>query len=158
MIDVRGYASVKGFKNVGDPKAKENDNLNWLLAEGRRVAALRSLGFASQATFLAPERGKQKDAPDPGHLELFAPLSPPTKQPVDAVWPARFPDYDSMHSSLEDWLDLTGDDQLPDAVRDGFTEAMMRSVVLAIKNDDLKSCRKLDPMVATTSGLPKAPL
>lgn len=147
-LEVRGYASQRSFDGVND-----SDPMNWLLAEGRRVAVLQALGFEPSGKFgsVHIKDGKlTADAQDetsppipsvrvPGSLSISAPeaLLPP---PPNSNWPAYFQDQKGMKQGLEKWL-VDAKVQASNNSSDRLEEAFQRSVVLALKSEDLSTCR-----------------
>lgn len=134
-IDVRGFASEKGFDGADD-----STGLNWRLAEGRRVAVLLALGINPEDGKFQPNEGKTAQASatttSVGMLDLV-----PAAPVAGLSWPARFADYNEMHTGLESWLHPVGISQ---EAQDRFAEAFRRSVVIAIWRADLAGCRPPD--------------
>lgn len=131
-VDVEGFASDNDFDGASEERDKE---LNWLLAEGRRVAVLLALGFNAETGMFALDAVEQGD----GHGTLDLQPSQTGVSFADLKWDARFSDFDDMRSELGRWLDL--EIQQNDPRQDGFAEALKRSVVIAIAREDLAKCR-----------------
>jgi hypothetical protein len=131
-VDVQGFASDNDFDGADDER---NEELNWLLAEGRRAAVLLALGFSAESAMFvleAGEQGKKLGALDLQSFETGVFVS-------GLKWHARFSGFDDMRSELGRWLDL--EIQKGDLRQDGLAEALERSVVIAVAREDLANCR-----------------
>jgi hypothetical protein len=136
-IEVFGYASPKPFANG-------NIESNRFLAEGRRAAVLKSLGF------------KDGESEAPG-LRLVSDL--PQGQPAAPFkWTPMFANYDEMHEHLRGWygaeLNAVAEINPPDRESDTtkrLRESIARSVVLAISESDLEGCQGISAPETTVA-------
>lgn len=144
-IDVVGFASQKHFDGA---KPENDDKLNWHLAEGRRLAVLVALGFDPVAGAFKPEEDVK------GKLELVSRPAGETASFAGLKLLERFTGHKDMMDTLKGWLKQPED--IDQKKLDGFAEALRRSVIIAISNQDLRDCRSWEQAepAATKVNLP----
>lgn len=141
-IDVRGYASLQGFeppKDMVNLPPDYSDNMNFWLAEGRRVRVLNALmdAQASGASEIIPVEWIQHPRLD----EVAAAQEATGGAGFEVKYPLRFAKYKDMKDDQDQWsAEMQGDDPTKKRNQKTLMEAIARSAMISITMPDGKKC------------------